>query len=61
MLHDRAVRVSNTLYSAFRTKVNIKASPDILFSFSFEKIDIERQEWVCEGSLLLECTVYRDG
>ena len=42
MLHDRAGRVSNTLYSAFRTKVNIKASPDILFSFSFEKIDIER-------------------
>lgn len=39
MLHDRAGRASNTLYSAFSTKVNIKASPD---SFSFEKIDIER-------------------
>ena len=42
MLHDKAGRASNTLYSVFSTKVNIKASPDILFSFSFEKIDIQR-------------------
>lgn len=36
MLCARVVRENGTLYSAYRTEVNIKNCPGILFSFSFE-------------------------